>query len=74
MGRSKAVLRPVWPCFEQEFESLVGLARRAEAGELPHGPEPAAIHGGMHAARERDTARDSRGRVSGSKPLSVSGV
>ena len=29
---------------EQELEALVGLPRRAEAGELPHGPEPAAVH------------------------------
>ena len=39
--------------FEQEAEAFVGLPRRAEAGELPHGPEPAAVHGGVDAARER---------------------
>ena len=37
---------------EQEPEALVGLPRRAEAGELAHGPQPAAVHGGVDAARE----------------------
>ena len=32
------------PLVEQELEALVGLPRRAEAGELPHRPQPAAIH------------------------------
>ena len=32
------------PLVEQELEALVGLPRRAEAGELPHGPQPAAVH------------------------------
>ena len=35
---------------DQEFESLVGLPRGAETGELPHRPQPPAIHRGMHAA------------------------
>src|SRR5207302_1448149 len=39
--------------FQQEAEALVGLARRAEAGELAHGPQPAAVHAGVDAARER---------------------
>ena len=43
--------------FEEEFEALVGLPRRAEAGELAHGPEPAAVHGGVDAARERILTR-----------------
>ena len=38
---------------EEELEAFVGLAGGAEAGELPHGPEPAAIHGGVDAAGER---------------------
>ncbi len=37
---------------EQEAEALVGLSRRTEAGELAHGPEPAAVHRSMDAARE----------------------
>ena len=41
------------PLVEQELEAFVGLPGGAEAGELPHGPEPAAVHGGMDAARER---------------------
>ena len=45
--------QPGLPLVEQELEALVGLPRRAEAGELPHGPEPAAVHGGVDAARER---------------------
>src|SRR5580700_7718423 len=36
---------------EQVAKALVGVFRRAEAGKLPHRPEPAAIHGGMDAAR-----------------------
>ena len=32
------------PLVEQELEPLVRLPRRAEAGELPHRPEPAAVH------------------------------
>src|SRR5262249_61954486 len=38
---------------EQEAEALVGLPGGAEAGELAHGPEPAAVHGGVDAAGER---------------------
>src|SRR5262249_2888775 len=41
------------PFVEQELEAFVGLPRRAEAGELPHGPQPAAIHAGVNAARVR---------------------
>ena len=33
---------------------LVGLLRAAEAGVLPHGPEAAPEHGGLHAAGERE--------------------
>ncbi len=39
------------PVREQELEALVGLARAAEAGELAHGPQAAAVHRGVHAAR-----------------------
>ena len=35
---------------QQELVALVGVLGRAEAGELPHGPEPAAIHRGVDAA------------------------
>ena len=38
---------------EQELESRVGVARAAEAGELTHGPQFAAIPGGVNAARVR---------------------
>src|SRR5467141_3037961 len=37
---------------EQELVPLVGIGRAAEAGELPHRPELAAIHRRMNAARE----------------------
>jgi hypothetical protein len=38
---------------EQVAEALVGLLRGAEAGELPHRPQPAPVHVLVHAARER---------------------
>ena len=57
MGRSNAVDKPGLPLFEQELESLVGLLRRAEAGELAHRPEPAAVHTCVHAACERILTR-----------------
>jgi hypothetical protein len=44
VGMSKATDRP-------------GLGRRPEARELPHRPEPAAIHRRVHAAGERIGAR-----------------
>src|SRR6266850_6963137 len=36
------------------MEALVGLLRTAEAGILPHGPEAAPVHRGLHAAGERE--------------------
>ena len=53
VGRSKAVLRPVWPLSSRNLKRSLVCRGGAEAGELAHGPEPAAIHGGMDAARER---------------------
>ncbi len=41
------------PMLEQELVALVGIGRAAEAGELPHRPELAAVHRGMNPARER---------------------
>ena len=41
---------------EQEAEALVGLLGGAEAGELAHRPEPAAVHRRVDAARERKLA------------------
>ena len=35
---------------QQVFVTLIGLFRRGEAGELAHGPEPAAVAGGVNAA------------------------
>ena len=36
--------------------SVVGFRGGAEAGVLPHGPQPAAIHGGINSARVRKFA------------------
>ncbi len=45
------------PVLEQVAEARVRLLRRPEAGELAHRPEPAAVHRGIDAARERIRAR-----------------
>ena len=42
---------------EQVAEARVRLLGRAEAGELPHRPEPPAVHRGVDAARVREGAR-----------------
>jgi hypothetical protein len=36
---------------QQVLIALIGLFRGCKAGELPHGPEPAAVAAGMDAAR-----------------------
>ena len=41
---------------EKVAEAVIGFRGGAEAGVLPHGPEAAAIHGGLDAARERELA------------------
>src|SRR3954454_18261909 len=41
---------------EQVAEALVGLLGGAEAGELAHRPQPAPVHAGVYAARERIAA------------------
>ena len=38
---------------QQIFVALVGFLGVAHAGVLAHGPEPSAVHGGLHAAGER---------------------
>ena len=45
---------------QQIFVALVRFLGVAHAGVLAHGPEAAAVHGGLHAAREGIFARDSR--------------
>ena len=35
---------------EQVVQALVGVGRAAEAAELPHGPQPPAVHAGVDAA------------------------
>ena len=39
------------PLAQQVLVAPVGLLGVAHAGVLAHGPQPAAIHGGLHAAR-----------------------
>ena len=56
VGRSKATLRARLAASEQIAIALVRFGGGAEAGVLPHGPEPAAIHRGIDAARERKFA------------------
>src|SRR6266508_3105829 len=46
------------PLLEEVAVAAVGLGRRAEARVLAHGPEPAAVHRGLHAARVRELARE----------------
>ena len=46
---------------EQIAEAGVGVFRRAEAGELAHGPEARAVHGGVNAARVRRNAGEAQG-------------
>ncbi len=41
------------PVVEQVVEALVGLLGRSEARELPHRPQPPAVHRRVDAARER---------------------
>ena len=50
---SNAVDRPGLAVVEQVVEARVRLLGGAEAGELPHRPEPAAVHRRVDAARER---------------------
>src|SRR5262249_20092411 len=42
---------------EQEMEATVGVLGRAKAGEHPHGPGLAAVHGFVDAARVWELAR-----------------
>src|SRR5262249_50288001 len=48
--------QPGLPFGEEVTEALVGLARRAEAGVLPHRPQLAAVHRRVDAAREGELA------------------
>jgi hypothetical protein len=44
-GQVERDREPGLPLGEEVLEALVGLARRAEAGVLPHRPELPAVHG-----------------------------
>ena len=44
------------PGGQQPLEAGVGGLGRAEAGVLAHGPQPAPVHGGLHAAGEGELA------------------
>ena len=61
VGRSKATDSPVMPCDKQIAVAAVAFLGRAEAGVLAHGPEAAAVHVGIDAARERKLARQFAG-------------
>ena len=50
---------------EQIFVAAVGLLRVAHAGVLAHGPQTAAIHGGLDAAGVGVLAGIASGRVRG---------
>ena len=54
---SKSVDSPVWPWRDQVLEAPVRVLGGAEAGDLAHRPEPAAIHRRVGTARERILAR-----------------
>src|SRR5574340_1015147 len=44
---------------DQELETLVGVLAGAEARNLAHGPDAAAVHCWIRSTRERETARKS---------------
>ena len=46
------------PLLEQIAVALVRLLSSAKAGVLAHGPEPAAVHGGLDAAGKRVLTRE----------------
>ena len=48
--------KPGLPLREQIAKAAIGILGRAEARELAHGPQPAAIHRGVNAARVRRLA------------------
>ena len=54
---SKAIERPVCPCFSRYLKRVVGLLRGAEAGEHAHRPRLRAVHRRLDAARVRILAR-----------------
>ncbi len=53
--------QPGLAVLEQVAEALVGLLAGAEAGELAHGPQPPAVHGGVDAARVGELAGEPDG-------------
>ena len=71
-GMSNAVRQAGLAVVEQVAEALVGLLRRPEARELAHRPQPPAVHARVHAARERELARQpDRRSGSGGRSASV---
>ena len=70
LGMSNAVREARLAVVEQVAEALVGLLGGAEAGELAHRPQPPAVHRRVHAARERELARERRSRVAWSRTSS----
>jgi hypothetical protein len=58
---------------EEETEARVGVLGGAEAGELAHRPEPAAVHARIDAARERELAGEPDRAVPGASSAVYSG-
>src|SRR2546422_7023893 len=56
--------QPGLAVLEQELVPLIGVLRGPEAGELPHRPQPAAVHGRVNPARERVLPRRAEDRKS----------
>src|SRR5919201_702757 len=56
-GHVEGRRQPCLAVIEQVAEALVRLLGGAEAGELPHRPQPAAVHRRVDAPRERSLAR-----------------
>ena len=57
VGMSKATERPPAALGQDHPVALVGLRGVAEPGELPDGPGPAAVAGGVQPAGERELTR-----------------
>src|SRR5690348_6857215 len=51
-GHVEGDAQPGLSVLQKIFEPAVGSLGIAEAGKLPHGPEPAAVHRGVRPSRE----------------------
>ncbi len=48
---------------QQKLQALVGVLRRPEPGEHPHGPAPSPVHGRMNPPEERKDSREPLVRI-----------